>query len=340
MEEIKINRIKGYLNLDSYFYKRLKREAIDVEDLELSGIVEVEPLGISEKFWILSSDNNERIALFKEEAPLSSESYAELFSEEIAKILGMPTAHYDLATFNGKKGVISYNFVKEDDNFYSFSDIILDFYDDKLENNEELGQLYGISEEDTIEEVVSNLTNLQDIWCILDDKFKDNCDRRFIVGKIVNSLVDKLIFDILTVNVDDHSENFGIVSNLENKGELSPQFDNARILNLHQNILNDEYKNVEMLTNKRLELTVDNSSIKKPLEVLKHFLDISSSEYRELVNDKINALKNNIDLIPSIIENRTEHPIPDYLKTYFTDTLHEHLDNASKVISGKEKGAK
>ena len=89
-----------------------------------------------------------------------------------------------------------------------------------------------------------------------------------------------------------------------------------------------------------MDLTVDNSSVRKPLDVLKRFLDISSSEYRDLVIDKVNKLQEGIDSIPEIIEKRTEYPMPSYLKGYFVSTVNDHLQKVNEVIydiKGKNK---
>src|SRR5699024_6621560 len=137
----------------------------------------------------------------------------------------------------------------------------------------------------------------------------------------VDRVVDKLIFDILTVNIDDHTENWGILDDIEEGKMLSPQFDNARILNLHRNILVEKFASSQKLHDKELYLTVDNSKNKKPLDVLKHFLDISSSEYRDRVIDKVVKLQEKIEVIPNIIEERTYHPMPKYLKGYFITTM-------------------
>lgn len=341
IQEIDTKRVNGWLDLDSYFVNRLGRNFTDREDLFNERLIDIENGGRSNKFWILSEDK-EKIALFKEQLSVDSdESYAELISEEISKILGMPTAHYDLATFNGEKGVISYNFIKKEDSYYSGFDIITDFYEQKLENNSELSELYGIDYyRNDIDDVLDKLNNLEDVWIILEEKYKGFHDKERIVSRIVNGLVDKLIFDILTVNVDDHCDNWGELDSLEDGRILAPQFDNARIINLHKNIFIEKTNSKETLQDKELVFTVDNSKIRKPLEVLDHFLKVSSSEYTDLVIRKVNTLKDNIDNVPSRIENRTEFPMPRYLKEYFTTTMHDHLDKVEEVIYKKGKGSK
>ena len=339
LEEIKTPRINGYLNLDSYFLRRLGRPAEDEEDLFSHGLIDIEVAGRSNKFWILDEQGN-RIALFKEPInPQGDETYAELISEEVSKILGLPTAHYDLAIFGGCNGVLCYNFVKEYDSYQSGFDILMDFYDSKLENNKENSELYGIDNiSDTIDDVSEKLNNLETAWCILEDKYKNHPNKEYIVSTIVDGLVNKLIFDILMVNVDDHCDNWGELDSLEEGRRLAPQFDNARVINLHNNIAVEQFASKETIEDKNLSFVVDNTGITKPLEVLKYFLNISSSEYTDLVRDKVNTLREHIDDVPSIIEERTEVPMPKQLKKYFITTMNEHLERVSEIVDNKIKG--
>lgn len=341
IEEIKTPRINGYLNLDIYFLRRLGRPIEDQEDLFINGLIDMEATGRSDKFWILDEQGN-RIALFKE--PINyqgDETYAELISEEVSKILGIPTAHYDLAIFNGRKGVVSYNFIKEHDSYESGFDILMDFYERKLESNKINSDLYGIDyKNDTIDDVSIKLNNLEDAWCILEEKYKDHPNKEHIVYTLVNGLVDKLIFDILMVNVDDHCDNWGELDTLEDGRILAPQFDNARVLNLHNNIAVEQFISSETIEDKDLSFVVDNTGVTKPLDVLKYFLNISSSEYTDLVRNKVNDLKGHIDDVPAIIEERTEATMPHQLKKYFITTMNEHLEKVSEIVDSKIKGKK
>ncbi len=330
MKEVKTERINGYLDLDSYFFKKLGRKYTDLEDLYINGLIDYEPRSPGNTFWILSSNNHNKLALYKENN-YQSGSYAELIAEEIANILEFPCAHYDLATFNSQSGVISYNFDKKN-KYLSGFDIIADFYEKNLENDMEKSELYGINYyNDTIDDVSDKLNNLEDIWFILDESLKGHPDKPYIVSNIVNGLVNKLIFDVLTVNIDGHSENWGIIGT-----KASPLFDNSHILNLHRDI-SEKKSNLQ---DKPLAFVVDNSTIKKTLEVLEHFLKISSSEYKDMVIDKVNKLENNIDFIPAIIEKRTEHEMPSGIKEYFLTTMHSHLDKVNEVINKSNKGTK
>ncbi len=341
MNEVNLQRKDGWLDLDKYLEEYLGRpltqEEYNDQTLLIDGLIEPNVSGNHDNYIITIGDEK---VFYKSQEFNSDEAYAELFAEEISKVLDIPTAHYDLAILRGKKGVISYNFVKEYDTYYPGTDIILDFYERNLENNAKNRKLYNITNRDSIEDVLDKLNNLEDIWCILEERFKEYHNKEQIVFTIVDRVVDKLIFDILTVNIDDHTENWGILDDIEEGKMLSPQFDNARILNLHRNILVEKFASSQKLHDKELYLTVDNSKNKKPLDVLKHFLDISSSEYRDRVIDKVVKLQEKIEVIPNIIEERTYHPMPKYLKGYFITTMNDHLQKVNEVIydtKGKNK---
>ena len=341
MSEIRFQRKDGWIELDKFIEERLGRPLTKKEynnnSLMIDGLIEPNISGNHDNYIITTEEGQ---IFYKSQQFNSDEAYAELFAEEISKILDIPTAHYDLAIFRGKKGVISYSFIKEYDTYYPGTDILLDFYEQNLEDDPEKRKLYNINNRDSIERMLDKLNNLEDIWSILEDRFKNNYNKDIIIPRIIHGLVNKLIFDILTVNVDDHTENWGVLDDNELGKILAPQFDNARILNLHRNILVERFASKSPLQDKELDLTVDNSSVRKPLDVLKRFLDISSSEYRDLVIDKVNKLQEGIDSIPEIIEKRTEYPMPSYLKGYFVSTVNDHLQKVNEVIydiKGKNK---
>lgn len=336
MEEIVSKRQKGFINLNEYFNDKLGTNVSchDVQSLYEHGLIEVEATGISDKFWIIDSVTTKKIALFKEQNSIYM-CYSELFSEEIAKLLNFETAHYDLATLNGHEGVISYNFLKDKENYLSGFDLICDYYEEKIFMNEEIANMYNINlDTDTIDEAFDKLNNLDSIWSIVEERYKNNHNKRQIVFNIMDKIVDKLMFDILTVNIDDHSDNWALVNN-----RLAPLFDNERIINMHNKNKNEgEVK--KGLKDKELLLTVDERGITKPLEVLKYFLNISSSEYRDRFESKLNKLEINLEYIPNIIEKRIMCEIPKDIKNYFLDTMNEHLSNVSMTLNETNKGSK
>lgn len=324
MEKIETSRSFGYLDLNAYFAQKLKTSLFTLEDLYENGLIEFVNEGINDKFWILSKEG-EFLALFKSQLDFS-QPYAELMAEEICKILEIRTAHYDLATFNGEKGVISYNIFEDTYSYDSGFDMISTFYEDRLLNHEDKSKLYGIDDDrDSIEEVLTRLNNLDGVWAILEEEYKGYPNKQRIISTIVAQLVNVLLFDILTINVDRHCDNWGIV----NEKRLAPIFDNERCLGL--------YKKRKDLQDKVLLFTVDDSGFDKPAEALSHFLDISSSEYKDRVAEKITLLQDKMDDIPSIIEQRTAYPMPEDIKNNFLTTMHVHLEKMSHIVEEKNK---
>ncbi len=86
---------------------------------------EEETIGARNKFWF-----NNYEYLFKEIYTNSFEDYAELIASELANFLNISCASYDLAIYNGKKGVITKNFVNEDSGYelISGTEIINEVY--------------------------------------------------------------------------------------------------------------------------------------------------------------------------------------------------------------------
>ena len=72
--------------------------------------------------------------------------YSELIAEELAKDFNIPSAHYDLAVYNEKTGVISKNVISDDDNYISMRKILINHYKDSCivdtVNNLEHGKQY------------------------------------------------------------------------------------------------------------------------------------------------------------------------------------------------------
>ena len=336
MDEIVVKRQKGFLDLNEYFNNVLGINVCrhDLQTLYEKGLIEVETTGLSDKFWIIDPITTRKIALFKEQSNLYT-CYSELFSEEIAKILDFETAHYDLAVFNGYQGVISYNFLKNEENYLSGFDVLNEYFEEKIFMDQKMASMYNIDlDNDTIDEAFDKLNNLDSIWSIIEEKYKDDPHKRQIVFNIMDKVVDKLMFDILTVNVDDHSDNWALIDN-----RLAPLFDNERIINMHNKEKNEE-RVKKGLNDKELLMTVDGSGINKPLEVLKYFLKISSSEYKERFENKLNKLETNLEYIPINIEKRTMCEIPDAVKTYFLSTMYEHLTNVNMILNDTNKGSK
>lgn len=109
MRKIDIFRENGRINLDL---------------AENAGLVRKGPPnleGAREKFWCESADGD---FLYKKIVQVSYEDYAEIIAYEIANMIGLPCAEYDFAISNGEYGVISFDFVGENEELISGKEIM------------------------------------------------------------------------------------------------------------------------------------------------------------------------------------------------------------------------
>jgi hypothetical protein len=77
----------------------------EIVEVSLEAPSQLEQLGTKAKFWFRAADGTR--TLFKEGYPDSGEHWAEKVACEVARNLGLPHAEYELATWNGRVGVVS-----------------------------------------------------------------------------------------------------------------------------------------------------------------------------------------------------------------------------------------
>ena len=97
---------------------------INIDKAVNSGLIKKGPPnleGAREKFWCESEDGD---FLYKKIVQSSFEDYAEIIAAEIANMIGLPCAEYDFAVSNDQYGVISFDFVGEDEELISGKEIL------------------------------------------------------------------------------------------------------------------------------------------------------------------------------------------------------------------------
>ena len=170
---------------------RTKEGMIDLDQISNLTFVNMPLRGSRPKFWFSYLD---ALYLFKEEKN-SIESVKEIINEELAIQFGLENASYDLATYQGKKGVISKDFI-ENREFIPF--LFLLFKRPKISN---------------------------DLATICDILETDNLKREQIL-KIAHSLFRNHLLDIFTTQRDRNVENQGFIINEKNYF-LAPRYDSA-----------------------------------------------------------------------------------------------------------------
>ena len=188
------------------------------EIINLDGIFDrsLEPEGATEKTWI---DTSQGKALFKlgvnpeEEKEYESRTdWSERVVSEINNLIGLPSAHYDLAELNSMPGTISYDLTQsKDSNRLSLEELLVDVIDDYSDR----------------------FYNPKTIICVLQDyeiRLPPNYSVPAGIKDGADLFVGILMVDALTSNSDRHDRNLDIVRRSDGVCYLSPCFDNGSTL--------------------------------------------------------------------------------------------------------------
>lgn len=247
---------------------------------------------------IYNLDFNNKKYFFKTIFNISS-IYNELIAEEIAKDYEIPSAHYDLAVLDGNIGVISENFLKDNETYTDMSSILKTIYNDPEDK--------------------TNHNNLTDIWNALSLIFKDEK----IISDLMEQIVNIFIFDILIANSDRHDENYGIITGTKTK--MSPVYDNNFMLSGISLYDGDYSIKVE-------------SNMNEEDNILNKFLSISSLEYTELLESKLWIIEeDNIDKIIKRVEERTNRKIEERFKKNIKRDFSRQLRNIKTILNNHIK---
>lgn len=165
--------------------------------------------------------------IYKEGKVNSYEAEAEVFSFQLMKKLEIEAAECYLSNYLGNKGIITKNFINENQLFYDGTHII-DLYLNYLE----IGQLiYNEFIIHNIEEI-TEYNNLDDLLMIFENL-------EYLTGLNFCSLIDDLkkvySVDMLLLQSDRNSNNWGILyDKTTSKIKLAPLFDNSNIFGFNK----------------------------------------------------------------------------------------------------------
>ncbi len=198
-----------------------------VENIFKTGL---EQLGARPKFWFIDTAGKE--FLFKESRIHSGEDWAEKIACEICRLLKIPHAEYELASYQGKRGVITPNFVPKTGRLVLANELL-----GRIIENYSPGIKFKQTQH-TIERALLLI------------KFGEFLPPpSFETDEIIQSGYDifpgYLMLDAFVANQDRHHENWGIVAD-SNKGVyLAPTFDHGSSLARNET---DEARSERMTT--------------------------------------------------------------------------------------------
>ena len=188
-------------------------EIFDISNVE-SDILE--QLGTKSKFWYLSE--NEEF-LFKSVKSNTGDrigdDWAEKISCELARLLGLPHAHYELAVHKGVRGVITKNFISERGEQLMLGNELLEAFVVSPE-----GDNPNIQFIDDVHKIMNGVIINKPIGFSSLPSIKTASD--FFVGY--------LMFDALIANQDRHNENWGTIITLKGLKHLAPSYDHGASL--------------------------------------------------------------------------------------------------------------
>ena len=229
------------------------------------------------------------------------ECYVEVIMYNLAKLLNIDCAYYDLGFDSDTIGNITIDFKKENYNYYSLTNIIDDY------------TKFYKGRHSSIEVMVYTI-NLENIWDALYSKYYSLDNYEEIVKKLMDQLVEIFCFDLLTINNDRNPNNLIIAESKDLTNiSFAPIFDNSLSLNYSKT--------------SRMGVEIDWQEYDH-FTLLAKFLSASSIEYLEKFKSMYKKL--DISLLKSAIiatEQQINGRLPNKIKEQL---VHNFWENRAK----------
>ena len=260
---------------------------------------QLEQLGTKAKFWYQFDENPK--ALFKAGRPGTGENWSEKICCELARLLGLPHAEYELALWRGTKGVISPSLVPKNGRLILGNELLA-----KVDTSYETAARYKTTQH-ILRRVIAVL---QQSTIVIGTPTGWVCPPQ--VSDAVGVFAGYLLLDALVCNQDRHHENWGLIATPENGLTLAPTFDHASSLGRNEtdatrkNRLNtrDKGYSVEKYVEKALSGFFENKSSTKAMSTVEAFHDCAKANVRagQYWLDRLYALKDSdfSDILSSI----------------------------------------
>ena len=199
----------------------------EFEIFDISGVdpSNFEPMGTKSKFWFKDSDETRK--LFKSTVVLDKqgntierkgEDWAEKIVCEIAKLLEIPYANYELGIYMGEYGVIADNFVDENDEMVHGNQIVAHILNI-------VGKKIGTARNSNHH--ISRVLVALDKIVVNKPKGWDSLPG---IKTAPEFFCGYVMLDALVSNQDRHDENWGMIVSSDGRRFLAPSYDHAASL--------------------------------------------------------------------------------------------------------------
>lgn len=191
-------------------YKSEQFRIFDVSNYQYD---DIEQVGTKEKFWCSHGQDKVLFKSIKSKRYMrEGEDWAEKIACELAELLGLPHAKYELATYYGERGVISYNFISDNNGEYLTlgNELLQPFFGGLVDEN-------------------PNIQYVEDVYKIMTETIQ-YVPLEFTHAEIKTAsevFLGYLMFDVLISNQDRHNENWGCIVTLNGKKHLAPSYDHG-----------------------------------------------------------------------------------------------------------------
>lgn len=179
----------------------------EIIDLDSWKKLRVAAPGRNEKYWFVNHLDEEW--LFKVPKEGTTEHVSEKLADEIAKLVGIEASETEFATYNGRLGTVSKNFIEVDkgENLIEMLDLIQKIepeYDPELMKDVRTGKTYSL-------ELIIDVL-------------------RVVEEELTTEVLLYLVFDALIGNSDRHHGNWGIIYGAQGETRMAPSYDHSASL--------------------------------------------------------------------------------------------------------------
>lgn len=228
-----IFHIVGPINFIGFMKMEEKYNVLDISNLDQDNI---EYLGTKDKFWFVKEDGDylfKSIRVTKKDGQQHlriGEDCSEKIACEIAGLLEIPHVQYELAIYNGLRGVVSKNFISQNRG-------------ESLVPGNELLEKFKIS--DSMELVHQTIPRVNIVMKLIIGKKPLGFHELPNIKTAGDFFVGYLMLDTLIANQDRHNENWGMIQRVNGDRHLALTFDHGASLGKN---INDEKKEERLKT--------------------------------------------------------------------------------------------